>query len=91
MAKGGESMSLDQFLKTVTPYTSLEIVVLSKDSSHCIEGFKLTILQEMLEKEFSGLENYEIYSIDLVNGFSIAEDGNDKEKVSHIRVIAKEN
>lgn len=90
MAKGGESMTLDNFIKLLTPYSHLEIIVLTKDNSLSIEGFKVSVISELMEHEFSSLEDYEIYSIDLTKGFCISEDGDDRKETSSIRLIVKE-
>lgn len=83
-------MTLDQFLKTVTPYSYLEIIVLTRDNSTSIHGFKVSVIAELLEHDFSSLEDYEIYSIDLAKGFCISEDGDDSKETSTIRLMVME-
>lgn len=90
MAKGGEIMTLDNFLKVLTPYSYVEIIVLTKDNSISIQGFKVTVIAELMEHNFSSLEDYEIYSIDLAKGFRISEDGDDSTETSSIRLMVKE-
>lgn len=34
-------MTLDNFLKVLTPYSYLEIIVVTKDNSISIEGYKI--------------------------------------------------
>ena len=91
MAKGGESMTLDDFLKTLTPYTEVEIVVLSKGNSKSVNGYKMNVMQDLVDDGFSSFEDYEIYSISLTNGILVDSNGSDKNTVSHIHVIVKEN
>lgn len=83
-------MTLDQFLKTVTPYSALDIIVLTRDNSISIHGFKVSVIAELLEHDFSSLEDYEIYSIDLAKGFCISEDGDDSRDTYAIRLMVKE-
>lgn len=84
-------MTLDQFLKTVTPYSHLDIIVLTRDNTISIQGFKISVIAELMEHNFSSLEDYEIYSIDLAKGFRVSEDGDDStETCSIIRLIVKE-
>lgn len=83
-------MTLDNFLKVLTPYSHLEIIVLTKDNSISIQGFKVSVIAELMEHDFSSLEDYEIYSIDLAKGFRISEDGDDTTETSTIRLMVKE-
>lgn len=83
-------MTLDNFLKALTPYSYLEIIVLTKDNSTSIQGFKVSVIAELMEHDFSSLEDYEIYSIDLAKGFCISEDGDDSKETYSIRLIVKE-
>lgn len=84
-------MTLDNFLKVLTPYSYLEIIVVTKDNSISIEGYKISVISELIEHDFSSLEDYEIYSIDLVKGYCIREDGDDRKEISSIRLIVKES
>ena len=49
--KEGESMTLDNFLKVLTPYSDVEIVVLAKDKSHSVNGYKMNVIQDLIVKE----------------------------------------
>lgn len=83
-------MTLDNFLKALTPYSHLEIIVVTKDNSTSIQGFKVSVIAELMEHNFSSLEAYDIYSIDLAKGFRISEDGDDSTETYSIRLIVKE-
>lgn len=77
-------------LKDSNPYSTLDIIVLTRDNSTSIHGFKVSVLAELIEHDFSSLEDYEIYSIDLAKGFYISEDGDDSRDTYAIRLIVKE-
>lgn len=83
-------MTLDDFLKTLTPYSEVEIVVLARDKSKSVNGYKMKVIQDLLEEGFSSFEDYEIYSISLTSGIKVDINGSDKDNVSHIHVIVKE-
>lgn len=76
-------MTLDDFIKVLTPYSDVEIVVLAKDTSHSVNGYKMNVIQDLIQDGYSSFEDYEIYSISLTNG-------SDDKTVNHIHVIAKE-
>ena len=78
-------MTLDDFLKVLTPYSDVEIVVLAKDKSYSVNGYKMNVINDLLKEGYSSFEDYEIYSISLT-GIN----GSDKDTVSHIHVIVKE-
>ena len=82
-------MTLDDFLKVLTPYSDVEIVVLAKDTSHSVNGYKMNVIQDLMEYDYSSFEDYEIYSISLTSGIIVDSNGSDK-TVNHIHVIAKE-
>lgn len=82
-------MTLDDFLKVLTPYSDVEIVVLTKDNCHSVNGYKMSIIQDLMEHGYSSFEDYEIYSISLTSGIMVGIDGSDK-TVKHIQVILKE-
>lgn len=90
MAEGGESMTLDDFLKVLTPYSDVEIVVLAKDTSHSVNGYKMNVIQDLIQDGYSSFEDYEIYSISLTSGIIVDSNGSDDKTVNHIHVIAKE-
>lgn len=83
-------MTLDDFLKVLTPYSDTEIVVLARDKSKSVNGYKMNVIQDLLENGFSSFEDYEIYSISLTNGIMVDSNGSDDKTVNHIHVIAKE-
>ena len=84
-------MRLDQFLKALTPYTEVEIIILSKDLMKSISGYKISVIQELIEDGINNFDDYEIYSINLVKAFSIDEDGDDSRSTAHLQIIAKED
>lgn len=86
----GESMSLDDFLKVLTPYTDVEIVVLAKDKSHSVNGYKMNVIQDLMECGYSSFEDYEIYSISSTSGIIVDSNGSDEKNVNNIHVIVKE-
>ena len=83
-------MTLDDFLKVLTPYSDVEIVVLAKDTSHSVNGYKMNVIQDLIQDGYSSFEDYEIYSISLTNGIIVDSKGSDDKTVNHIHVIAKE-
>lgn len=83
-------MTLDDFIKVLTPYSDVEIVVLAKDTSHSVNGYKMNVIQDLMEDGYSSFEDYEIYSISLTNGIIVDSNGSDDKTVNHIHVIAKE-
>lgn len=84
-------MTLDDFLKVLTPYSDVEIVVLAKDTSHSVNGYKMNVIQDLMQDGYSSFEDYEIYSISLTSGIIVDSNGSDDKTVNHIHVIAKEN
>ena len=83
-------MTLDDFIKVLTPYSDVEIVVLAKDTSHSVNGYKMNVIQGLIQDGYSSFEDYEIYSISLTNGIIVDSKGSDDKTVNHIHVIAKE-
>lgn len=83
-------MTLDDFIKVLTPYSDVEIVVLAKDTSHSVNGYKMNVIQDLIQDGYSSFEDYEIYSISLTNGIMVDSNGSDDKTVNHIHVIAKE-
>lgn len=83
-------MTLDDFIKVLTPYSDVEIVVLAKDTSHSVNGYKMNVIQDLIQDGYSSFEDYEIYSISLANGIMVDSNGSDDKTVNHIHVIAKE-
>lgn len=83
-------MTLDDFLKVLTPYSDVEIVVLAKDTSHSVNGYKMNVIQDLMQDGYSSFEDYEIYSISLTSGIIVDSNGSDDKTVNHIHVIAKE-
>ena len=83
-------MTLDDFLKVLTPYSDVEIVVLSKDTSHSVNGYKMNVIQDLMQDGYSSFEDYEIYSISLTSGIIVDSNGSDDKTVNHIHVIEKE-
>ena len=83
-------MTLDNFLKVLPPYSDVEIVVLAKDKSRSVNGYKMNVIQDLMEYGYSSFEDYEIYSISLTNGIIVDSNGSDDKTVNHIHVIAKE-
>lgn len=83
-------MTLDDFLKALTPYSEVEIVVLARDKSKSVNGYKMNVIHDLLEEGFSSFEDYEIYSISLTTGIQVDINGSDKDSVSHIHIIVKE-
>lgn len=83
-------MTLDDFIKVLTPYSDVEIVVLAKDTSHSVNGYKMNVIQDLIQDGYSSFEDYEIYSISLTNGIMVDSNGSDEKTVNHIHVIAKE-
>lgn len=84
MAKGGESMTLDGFMKAIDPYSLLVVEVFIKDnrSSIYLKGSKYDILAQ-LNVDYRKLE---IYQLSLRNMLK------DNDKIEHyIYIIAKEN
>ena len=83
-------MTLDEFIKVLTPYSDVEIVVLAKDTSHSVNGYKMNVIQDLIQDGYSSFEDYEIYSISLTSGIIVDSNGSDDKTVNHIHVIAKE-
>lgn len=83
-------MTLDDFIKVLTPYSDVEIVVLAKDTSHSVNGYKMNVIQDLIQDGYSSFEDYEIYSISLTNGIMVDSNCSDDKTVNHIHVIAKE-
>lgn len=83
-------MTLDDFIKVLTPYSDVEIVVLAKDTSHSVNGYKMNVIKDLIQDGNSSFEDYEIYSISLTNGIIVDSNGSDDKTVNHIHVIAKE-
>ena len=83
-------MTLDDFIKVLTPYSDVEIVVLAKDTSHSVNGYKMNVIQDLIQDGYNSFEDYEIYSISLTNGIIVDSNGSDDKTVNHIHVIAKE-
>lgn len=84
-------MRLDQFLKALTPYTEVEIIILSKDLMTSISGYKISVIQELIEDGINNFDDYEIYSINLIKAFAVDEDGDDSRHTVHLQIIAKED
>ena len=83
-------MTLDDFIKVLTPYSDVEIVVLAKDTSHSVNGYKMNVIQDLIQDGYSSFEDYEIYSISLTSGIIVESNGSDDKTYNHIHVIAKE-
>lgn len=83
-------MTLDDFIKVLTPYSDVEIVVLAKDTSHSVNGYKMNVIKDLIQDGYSSFEDYEIYSISLTSGIIVDSNGSDDKTVNHIHVIAKE-
>ena len=83
-------MTLHDFLKVLTPYSDVEIIVLARDKSYSVNGYKMNVIQDLMEYGYSSFEDYEIYSISLTNGIIVDSNGSDDKTVNHIHVIAKE-
>lgn len=83
-------MRLDDFIKVLTPYSDVEIVVLAKDTSHSVNGYKMNVIKDLIQDGYSSFEDYEIYSISLTSGIIVDSNGSDDKTVNHIHVIAKE-
>lgn len=83
-------MTLDDFIKVLTPNSDVEIVVLARDKSYSVNGYKMNVINDLLKEGFSSFEDYEIYSISLKTGINVDINGSDKDTVSHIHVIVKE-
>lgn len=83
-------MTLDQFLKALTPYTEVEIIILSKALMKTITGYKISVIQELIDDDINNFDDYEIYSINLVKAFAVDEDGDDSRTTAHLQIIAKE-
>lgn len=84
-------MRLDQFLKALTPYTKVEINILSKDLMTSISGYKISVIQELIEEGITNFDDYEIYSINLVKAFAVDEYGDDSGSTAHLEIIATED
>lgn len=80
MAKGGESMTLDVFMKAVDPYSLLVVEVFTRDNgqSFYLNGSKHDILAQ-LNEDYRKLE---VYQLSLTN--------NDVNK-HYIYIIVKES
>lgn len=83
-------MTLDDFIKVITPYSDVEIIVLAKDTSHSVNGYKMNVIKDLMEDGYSSFEDYEIYLISLTNGIIVDSNGSDDKTVNHIHVNAKE-
>lgn len=86
MAKGGESMTLDEIMKAVDPYSLLVVEVFIKDNRRSIylKGSKYDILAQ-LNADYRKLE---IYQFSLRNMINVK----DNDKIEYyIYIIAKEN
>lgn len=86
MAKGGETMTLDEIIKAVEPYSPLVVEVFTRDSRRSIylKGSKYDILAQ-LNADYRKLE---IYQLSLRNMI----DSKENDKIEHyIYIIAKEN
>lgn len=83
-------MTLDDFIKVLTPYSDVEIVVFAKDTSHSVNGYKMNVIKDLIQDGYSSFEDYEIYSISLTRGIIVDSNGSDDKTVNHIHVIAKE-
>lgn len=86
MAEGGESMTLDGFMKAIDPYSLLVVEVFTRDSRRSIylKGSKYDILTQ-LNTDYRKLE---IYQLSLRNMLDIK--NNDKIEY-YIYIIVKEN
>lgn len=68
MAKGGESMRLDDFLKTVSPTTELELdlVTASPEEKNVIaNGVKKEVIPTLISKDIEELYMFDIYEVRL--------------------------
>lgn len=86
MAKGGESMTLDGFMKAIDPYSLLVVEVFIKDnrSSIYLKGSKYDILAQ-LNVDYRKLEIYQLSLRYMINV-------KDNDKIEYyIYIIAKEN
>lgn len=83
-------MTLDDFIKVLTPYADVEIVVLAEDKSHSVNGYKMNVIQDLMQDGYTRFEDYEIYSISLTSGIMVDSNGSDEKNVNHIHVIVKE-
>lgn len=44
-------MRLDQFLKSLTPFTQVEIVIMSKEKFKLIQGYKISVIESFGDKQ----------------------------------------
>lgn len=76
-------MTLEDFLKVVSPDTRINVAVIKEECITGAFGYKQKVMQELMHFGICTLNQYEIYSISHGNTFVIGDDEED--------VIAKEN
>ncbi len=86
MAKGGETMTLDEIIKTVDPYSLLVVEVFTRENRRSIylKGSKYDILAQ-LNADYRKLELYQISLRNMI-------DTKNNDEIEHyIYIIVKEN
>lgn len=68
MAKGGESMRLDDFLKTVSPSTEIEVDLVTagpEERNVIAKGVKKEVIPTLISKDIADLDMFDIYEVRL--------------------------
>lgn len=91
MAKGGEPMTLEDFLKVVSTETKIHIAVAREEGIVGAFGYKQKVIQELMQFGICTFKQYEIYSISQGDAFVLGEDEEDDTEEKFINVLAKEN
>ena len=84
-------MTLEDFLKVVSPETRIHIAVVREEGITGACGYKQKVMHELMHFEICTLNQYEIYSISQGNTFVIGDDEEYDTEEKNIRHIAKEN
>lgn len=84
-------MTLEDFLKVVSPETRIHIAVVREEGITGACGYKQKVMQELMYFGICTLNQYEIYSISQGNTFVIGDDEEDDTEEKNIDIIAKEN
>lgn len=88
--KGGERMRLDDFLKTVSPTTELEVDLVTaepEEKNVIADGVKKEVIPTLISKDIAELDMFDIYEVRL----TYTSVGDSTNTYPIIYVLAKEN
>ena len=84
-------MTLEDFLKVVSPETRIHVAVIKEEGITGAFGYKQKVIQELMHFGICNLKQYEIYSISQDITFVLGYDEDEDTEEKFINIIAKEN